>query len=216
MAAATARIGQQRLRRSLSAGHHEAAPGADSRQEADRVVRELYLAQYRSLVRLAVLLVDDVGTAEQIVQDSFVATHAAFRRLRNADSALSYLRQDLLRRSRSAPRRPPDTAGARPGSFEQRERPATGDPGRAEAAPSGADAARQPAQSQQPDESTPESSVVLAAMRLLPHGQREALVLLLYLGLPEEQAAVAMRISRRAVLEHAARGRAALQGVLWA
>jgi DNA-directed RNA polymerase specialized sigma24 family protein len=173
MAAATTRIGQRRLRLSLSAGYHEAAPGAGSRQEADRVVRELYRAQYRSLVRLAVLLVDDVGTAEQIVQDSFVATHAAFRRLRNADSALSYLRQDLVRRSRSAPRRPPDAAGARP-----------------------------------------ESSAVLAAMRQLPHGQREALVLLLYLGLPEEQAAAAMRISRRAVREHAARGRAALRGVL--
>jgi DNA-directed RNA polymerase specialized sigma24 family protein len=178
MAAATARIGQRRLRLSLSTGHHEAAAGADSRQDADRVVRELYLAQYRSLVRLAVLLVDDVGTAEQIVQDSFVATHAALRRLRNADSALSYLRQDLVRRSRSAPRRP--------------------------------------ARSQQPEESKPESSAVLAAMRQLPHGQREALVLLLYLGLPEEQAAAAMRISRRAVREHAARGRAALQGVLCA
>jgi DNA-directed RNA polymerase specialized sigma24 family protein len=100
------------------------------------------------------------------------------RRLRNADSALSYLRQDLVRRSRSAPRRP--------------------------------------ARSQQPEESKPESSAVLAAMRQLPHGQREALVLLLYLGLPEEQAAAAMRISRRAVREHAARGRAALQGLLWA
>ena len=35
----------------------------------------LYTAHYRSLVGLAVLLVRDMSTAEEIVQDSFVAMH---------------------------------------------------------------------------------------------------------------------------------------------
>ena len=52
-------------------------------------------------MRLAVLLVRDVPTAEDIVQDSFVAMHDGWRRLRDAESALAYLRQAVLNRSRS-------------------------------------------------------------------------------------------------------------------
>jgi hypothetical protein len=44
-------------------------------------------------VRLAVLLVRDVATAEDVVQDSFVAMHDGWQRLRDAESALAYLRQ---------------------------------------------------------------------------------------------------------------------------
>src|SRR5262249_23944794 len=44
--------------------------------EADRAVTELYSLHYRSLVRLAALLVRDIGTAEEVVQDSFVAMHS--------------------------------------------------------------------------------------------------------------------------------------------
>jgi hypothetical protein len=38
----------------------------------------LYSLHYRALVRLAVLLVRDVPTAEEVVQDSFVAIHDAW------------------------------------------------------------------------------------------------------------------------------------------
>ena len=42
---------------------------------ADRALDELYAAHWRQLVRLSVLLVRDTGTAEEVVQDAFVAVH---------------------------------------------------------------------------------------------------------------------------------------------
>ncbi len=69
--------------------------------DADRAVTKLYTTHYRSLVRLAALLVRDVATAEEVVQDSFVAMHSGWRRLRDSDKALSYLRQSVVNRSRS-------------------------------------------------------------------------------------------------------------------
>ena len=65
-------------------------------------VRALYEQHYASLVRLAALLVRDTATAEQIVQDSFVAEAAAWRRRGDNDGALDLLRQSVLNRSRSA------------------------------------------------------------------------------------------------------------------
>src|SRR5260370_37727669 len=58
----------------------------------DTVIAELYEANYRPLVRLAVLLVHDVATAEEVVHDSFVALHHGVRRLPDTDEALAYLR----------------------------------------------------------------------------------------------------------------------------
>src|SRR5688572_32628308 len=69
---------------------------------ADEALEQLYAAHWRRLVRLSVLLVHDVGTAEEIVQDAFVAVHARWSRLRDPDSALAYLRQAVVNQSRSA------------------------------------------------------------------------------------------------------------------
>jgi len=69
--------------------------------DATRAVTAIYTTHYRSLVRLAVLLVRDVATAEEVVQDSFITMHAAWRRLRDTEKALSYLRQSVVNRSRS-------------------------------------------------------------------------------------------------------------------
>ena len=82
----------------LNCGPARQARGRD----ADRAVTGLYLTQYRPLVRMAALLVHDLTAAEEIVQDSFVAVHAAWRRLPDADHALSYLRRSVVDRSRSA------------------------------------------------------------------------------------------------------------------
>src|ERR1035441_164653 len=70
---------------------------------ADRAVTELYSSHYRALVRLAALLVRDTPTAEEVVQDAFVAMHGAGQRLRNGDSALAYLRQAAKLKSRTSP-----------------------------------------------------------------------------------------------------------------
>jgi hypothetical protein len=75
--------------------------GAGIDREADRAVSALYAERYRSLVRLAALLVDDMATAEEVVQDSFIAIHANWRRLQDIDKAAGYLRQCVVNRSHS-------------------------------------------------------------------------------------------------------------------
>ncbi len=70
--------------------------------DADDAVEHLYAAHWRRLVRLSVLLVRDQGVAEEVVQDAFVAMHGRWRRLRDPDKALAYLRQAVVNRSRSA------------------------------------------------------------------------------------------------------------------
>jgi len=158
--------------------------------DATRAVTAIYTTHYRSLVRLAVLLVRDVATAEEVVQDSFIAMHTAWRRLRDTEKALSYLRQSVVNRSRSvlrhrmvvdknAPKPAPDMPSAEQGAISLLER-----------------------------------SAVIAALRKLPPRQREALVLKFYADLSEAQIATAMGISRGAVKSHTARGVAALRIVL--
>jgi RNA polymerase sigma-70 factor (sigma-E family) len=168
-----------------------AAPGAARPgRSADRAVTELYSLPYHRLVRLAVLLVRDVATAEDVVQDSFVAMHDGWQRLRDADSALACLRQAVLNRSRSVlrhravaakhPEKPsPDMPGAEHGALVQLER-----------------------------------SAVAAALRTLPGRQREAIVLRYYADLSEAEVAAAMGISCGAVKSHTARAMAALRADL--
>lgn len=76
-------------------------PAAAADRDAAQAVTTLYRAHYRSLVKLAALLVHDSATAEEVVQDAFVNLHAAWRRLLDNDHALSYLRRAVARRSRS-------------------------------------------------------------------------------------------------------------------
>jgi DNA-directed RNA polymerase specialized sigma24 family protein len=75
-------------------------PRADG--DADQAVADLYQTHYRPLVRLAALLVSDLATAEEIVQDSFAAVHDRWHALPDTDAALCYLRRSVVRRSRSA------------------------------------------------------------------------------------------------------------------
>ena len=158
--------------------------------DADRAVTAIYSEHYRSLVRLAAFLVRDTSTAEEVVQDSFVAMHGAWRRLRDTDKALSNLRQSVVNRSRSVlrhrmvvdkntPKPPPDMPSAEHGAIIQLER-----------------------------------SAVVSALRSLPDRQREALVLRYYGDLSEAQIASVMGISRGAVKSHTARAMAALRAVL--
>jgi hypothetical protein len=112
------------------------APGAArAGRGADWAVTELYSLHYRTLVRLAVLLLRDIPTAEDVVQDSFVAMQDSWQRLRNADSALAYLRRAVLNRSRSVlrhravvdkhrPNPPPEVPSAEYGVLVRLERSA--------------------------------------------------------------------------------------------
>ena len=82
-----------------------AAAGAAADGDADRAVTALYAVYYRPLVQLAALLVGETATAEDVVQDSFVAMRAHWRRLRDSGKAAAYLRQCVVNRSRSVLRR---------------------------------------------------------------------------------------------------------------
>jgi len=156
--------------------------GAVVEWDADRAVTAIYSEHYRSLVRLAAFLVRDNATAEEVVQDSFVAMHGAWRRLRDTDKALSYLRQSVVNRSRSVlrhrmvvdkntPKPPPDMPSAEHGAIIQLER-----------------------------------SAVVSALRALPDRQREALVLRYYGDLSEAQIASVMGITRRTLNSNYERG----------
>ena len=157
---------------------------------ADRAVTELYAEHYRALVRLAAMLVRDTQTAEEVVQDSFVAMHDGWQRLRDGEKALAYLRQAVVNRSRSVLRHrtvvdknlqkaPPDMPSAEHGAMVLLERHA-----------------------------------VVVALRGLPERQREAIVLRYYADLSEAEIAATMGISRGAVKSHTARGMSALRTAL--
>jgi RNA polymerase sigma-70 factor (sigma-E family) len=158
--------------------------------DASDTVTEIYTLHYNQLVRLAVMLVHDVQTAEEVVQDSFEAMHLAWRRLRENEKALSYLRQAIVNRSRSvlrhrkvvelhAPKPAPDEQSAEHAALTLLER-----------------------------------SAVTSALRTLPERQREAVVLRYYGDFSEADIAKAMGISRGAVKSHTARAMAALKSVL--
>ncbi|WP_372728409.1 SigE family RNA polymerase sigma factor [Nocardioides sp.] len=160
--------------------------------DADTALEQLYAAHWRRLVRLSVLLVHDPGTAEEIVQDAFVAVHARWRKLREPDLALAYLRQSVVNRSRSALRH--HAVVRRHLEHAAPPAPAAG------ADESSLAAARRTA--------------VLQALQQLPRRQREVLALRHYLELSEAEIAETLGISRGAVKSHASRGSAALRDLL--
>jgi len=135
-------------------------------------------------------LVQDVTTAEDLVQDSFVAMHTAWRRLPDSDKALAYLRQSVVNRSRPV-RRHRALAGrnaSQPGSGMPSAEPRALSP--------------------------PEHGAVGRALRSLPARQREALALRYHGNLSEAQIALAMGVSQGAVKRHVARAIAALRVVV--
>jgi RNA polymerase sigma-70 factor (sigma-E family) len=168
----------------------EEAPESWAGLDADRAVTRLYRLHYRSLVRLAAFLVGDVATAEELVQDSFVAVYTSWRRLRDRNQALPYLRQSVVNRSRSVLRH----------RAIVRKVPAKLAPDMPPA--------------EQEAIVRLDQSALVSALAALPIRQREVLVLRYYADLPESQIAAAMGISRGAVKSHAARAMATLRAEL--
>ena len=150
---------------------------------------ELYVAHRLSLVRLAVLLVDDPGLAEDVVQDAFAGL-AAKGRLREPDAALGYLRTAVVNRSRSVLRRRRTARGYAP--------------------PRGIEDAR-------PDERAvlaEEHREILAAVDRLAPRRREVLVLRYWSGLTEAEIAESLGIWRGAVKSTASRALDRLEKIM--
>lgn len=160
-----------------------AAPRALGR--ADLVA--LYAEQRLGLVRLAVLLVDDRASAEDVVQDAFAGLVARAGRLRDPEAALAYLRRAVVNRSRSALRRRRTVRAHRP----------THD------VPGGDPADRAVL--------ADEHRAVLAALDALPRRQREVVVLRYWSGLSEAAIAETLGISRGTVKSTASRALAAVE-----
>lgn len=152
--------------------------GGPRAEDADHAMVLLYRAHYRSLVKLAALLVTDVAAAEDIVQESFAAVYDIWYMLpaTDAGAALSYLRRSVILRCRSAPGLP--VAGDLP-------------------------VPRRPGDDHQAGLPFPDCAVV-SALQALPAGQREVMVLRYFAELAETEIASATGMSPAAVRNHIA------------
>lgn len=159
-------------------------------RDAGEAVTALFRAHYAGLVRLAVLLVDDDGGAEDVVQDAFARLHRRWGRLRDEEAAYGYLRTAVVNGSRSRLRR-----------LRTSRRYAEPQPGTAPS-PEGDVIVHE------------EHAAVRTALAALPRRQREVLVLRYYAGLTEADIAADLGVSRGAVKSHASRGIAALTRTL--
>jgi RNA polymerase sigma-70 factor (sigma-E family) len=171
--------------RALDARGPAVAPS--SAQAEPRTLADLYRDHRMRMVRLAVLLVDDPSTAEDVVQEAFTGLHRHWAGLRDEAVAVAYLRTAVVNGSRSVLRRrrtardyvPPHQVNAR--SAESLAMLSA------------------------------EHQAVVDALGLLPPRQREVLVLRYYGGMSEAEIADATGISRGTVKSTASRALDAVQ-----
>jgi RNA polymerase sigma-70 factor (sigma-E family) len=159
---------------------------------AETVVTALYQVQAVGLIRLAVVMLGSRPAAEDVVQEAFCGLYRRWEQLSDKENALSYLRSSVLNGCRSELRR-----RIRNERRSARTVPA-GDSASAEYAALVGEEHRE----------------VLAALRRLPHRQRESLVLRFYLDLSEPEIAASMGISRGTVKSTTSRALATLGRLL--
>jgi RNA polymerase sigma-70 factor (sigma-E family) len=173
-----------RLRRIDTSREPASAPGTP------RTLSDLYRDHRMRMVRLAVLLVDDPSTAEDVVQEAFTGLHRHWSGLRDEAAAVGYLRTAVVNGSRSVLRRrrtardyvPPHQVNAR--SAESLAMLSS------------------------------EHQAVVDALATLPPRQREVLVLRYYGGLSEAEIAESTGISRGTVKSTASRALEAVARVM--
>jgi RNA polymerase sigma-70 factor (sigma-E family) len=151
----------------------------------------LYVVHYRSLVRLAALLLDETAACEDVVQEAYIRLAGSRRldRLRDPEAGLAYLRTTVLNLAKSSLRRR---------LVASRYAPLVHRTDRVD------------------DETikTVERAAVVAAMRTLPRRMREAVSLRYYADLTEAQTADVMGVSVGAVKSYTSRGLDRLATVL--
>ncbi len=167
----------------------DAAP-APRAEPAPLTLEDLYRTHRMRLVRLAILLVDEPTTAEDVVQEAFTGLYRHWSGLRDEAAALGYLRTAVVNGSRSVLRRrrtargyvPPHNPNAR--SAESLAM------------------------------LTAEHQAVVTALGRLPRRQREVLVLRYYGSLTEAEIAEATGVSKGTVKSTASRALDALQQIM--
>jgi RNA polymerase sigma-70 factor (sigma-E family) len=171
----------------------ESVAGAEPPAQAVPGVAGVFDTLYRShtlgLVRLALLLVGDRTTAEDVVQDAFLGLYRGWSRVRDPDKALGYLRTSVVNGCRSV-QRARRTAWVRAQRHQQQEPPVWS----AEAAALAGEDRRE----------------MLTAVARLPRRQREVLALRYYAELGDAEIASVLGVSRGTVSSTASRALAAL------
>jgi RNA polymerase sigma-70 factor (sigma-E family) len=152
-------------------------------------VTELFREHHLELVRLALVMVGDLATAEDVVQDAFERLHRRWPRLKEPEHGLGYVRSSVLNGCRSVHRR---------AAVARKHEP--------QLVPFGADAG--------PEANAANRSELANALRSLPRRQREVLVLRYYLDLDVAEIASTLRIAPSGVRSNCARGLTALSRAL--
>lgn len=152
---------------------------------------ELYRTHHLQMVRLARLLVDDLASAEDVVQEAFLGMHRNRAALRDSGAAAGYLRQAVVNQSRSMLRRRRTVRAHLKVAEPETAPPADSDLLLAE-----------------------EHRQVLRAVDRLPPRQREVLVLRYWSELSEAEIATALGISKGTVKSQASRAMAALARIM--
>jgi RNA polymerase sigma factor (sigma-70 family) len=176
----------------------------DDAADPAAIVAGLYAEHALGLTRLARVMLGDPDAAQDVVHDAFCGLVRRWRALNDPARAAAYLRSSVLNGCRDALRR----QARRPADLPLRPELLGPDPlgplsGGALSA--GADA---------PLLALEDRRAVLAALRLPPDRQREALVLRYYLELPDAGVAQVMGIRESSVRSAAHRGLADLARLL--
>ena len=154
---------------------------------SERLVEELYRGHALRLTRMALLLVGDRPSAEDVVQEAFLGLFRGLGRLSDSGRAVAYLRVSVLNGCRSVLR-------ARKRASLRRTAPEYPAVWSAESAALDGEDRRE----------------VLRAVARLPRRQREVLVLRYFLGLSDSEIAADLGVSRGTVVSTASRALAAL------
>lgn len=155
-----------------------------------QTIDDIYRTHRMSMVRLAILLVDDINSAEDVVQDAFAGLYRQWDQLRDTQAAIGYLRTAVVNGSRSMLRR---------------RRTA-----RAYVPPHSADARSAESMAML----TAEHQSVITALGDLAPRQREILVLRYYGGLTEAEIAAATGLTAGTVKSTASRAVAKLGDII--
>lgn len=168
----------------------EAAELGWTRAEVDRVVATIYEREAAQLVRLARFFVDDRDAAEDLVQEAFIRLARSVHRVESVEKMPAYLRSIVLNLARDHNRR---------GLVSLRHR--------ARPDPQGPDLDEHLAVRE-------DQQRVIDALRELPHGQRNCLVLRYWMELSRDEIAETLGVSVNTVKTQLRRGLARLGDIL--